>query len=94
MRELLFSPDWSGPHANAWRFCSRWAGRGVLRAISDNLKVVEDWAGYAEAIPTGRRSCVLRRKTEGCYTQDVFECPAKLGRALAANSVRFRVSPE
>lgn len=35
----------------------------------------------------------LQAKTIGWYTISVFDCPAKLGRALAANSVRPSCQP-
>jgi hypothetical protein len=39
-------------------------------------------------------SSALHRPDEHCYTQDVFDCPAKLGRTFAANvSFVLRFSP-
>jgi len=49
--------------------------------------------GVSKYSHTAMAGGALQRKTGDWYTQSVFECPAKLGRALAANSVRPSCQP-
>ena len=63
------------------------------QAQSATLKAMEDQAGRLPGILTLLQLDRLQGKTEGWYTQSVFECPAKLGRERSANRVRPSYQP-